>query len=185
LADDVDEAACAADRVPILRRSSGGGTVVLGAGCLLFTLVLRYDRAAELAGIKSSYDYILNRIGRALLGGAAESAGVSDLAVGGRKFSGNAQQRKRGHLLHHGSLLYAFDLTRVGRYLLPPPRQPEYRRGRAHGDFLQNLDSTAEELKRCLRDVWQAGGTAMDWPTADVKRLLAEKYASTAWTLRR
>ncbi|HEV3117610.1 MAG TPA: lipoate--protein ligase family protein, partial [Gemmataceae bacterium] len=34
LADDVDEAACHADGVPILRRSSGGGTVLLGSGCL-------------------------------------------------------------------------------------------------------------------------------------------------------
>src|SRR5271165_3148381 len=48
LAEDVDEAACVADGVPILRRSSGGGTVLLGQGCLLFTLVLRHDRDAAL-----------------------------------------------------------------------------------------------------------------------------------------
>jgi lipoate-protein ligase A len=185
VADDVDEAACAVDGVPILRRSSGGGTVLLGAGCLLFTLVLRYDRAAELAGIQSSYEYILNRIGRALFGAAAELAGVSDLAVDGRKFSGNAQQRKRGHLLHHGTLLYAFDVTRVGRYLLPPPRQPEYRAARAHCDFLKNLELTADELKRRLRGAWQAAGTATDWPTAEVKRLVAEKYSGAGWNRRR
>ena len=34
-------------------------------------------------------------------------------------FSGNAQQRKRSHLLHHGSLLYDFDLKLIGRYLTP------------------------------------------------------------------
>src|SRR5215470_19204848 len=45
LAEDVDEAACRADVVPILRRSSGGGTVLLGNGCLLFSLVLAYDRS--------------------------------------------------------------------------------------------------------------------------------------------
>src|SRR5437667_5341974 len=37
---EVDEAACAADAVPILRRASGGGTVLLGPGCLCYTLVL-------------------------------------------------------------------------------------------------------------------------------------------------
>src|SRR5437868_2848192 len=40
LAEDVDEERCRADGVPVLRRASGGGTVLLGAGCLLYTLVL-------------------------------------------------------------------------------------------------------------------------------------------------
>ncbi len=66
LADDVDEAACRADGVPILRRSSGGGTVLLGAGCLLYTLVLDGERAPELAGIRSSYAYILAKVAAAL-----------------------------------------------------------------------------------------------------------------------
>src|SRR4051794_8509460 len=49
VADDVDTTACAADGIPLGRRSSGGGTVLLGPGCLLYALVLRYDRAPELA----------------------------------------------------------------------------------------------------------------------------------------
>src|SRR5687768_15507648 len=47
IADDVNKPACAADGVPIARRASGGGTVLLGRGCLLYSLVLRYDRAPE------------------------------------------------------------------------------------------------------------------------------------------
>src|SRR5829696_211553 len=59
LRDDVDEETCAADGVPVLRRSSGGGTVLLGRGCLLYSLVLSQDRAPELGTIRSSYAYIL------------------------------------------------------------------------------------------------------------------------------
>src|SRR5204863_255304 len=55
LGEDVDEFACAAAGVPILRRSSGGGTVLLGAGCLCFSLVLRFDRHPALAEIRPSY----------------------------------------------------------------------------------------------------------------------------------
>src|SRR5579872_1125994 len=126
LADDVDEAACAADTVPLLRRSSGGGTVLLGPGCLLYSLVLAYERSPLLAEVGSSYQFILDRVGQALGGPATgiRQAGISDLAVGDRKFSGNAQQRKRNHLLHHGTILHAFDLPLIGRYLRPPPRQP-------------------------------------------------------------
>jgi lipoate-protein ligase A len=184
LAEDVDEAACAADGVPILRRASGGGTVLLGPGCLLYTLVLRYDRAPELAQIRPSYAYILGRVGRAL-GSAAGPAGTSDLALDGRKFSGNAQQRKRGHLLHHGTLLYASDLARVGRYLRPPPRQPEYRAGRSHADFLRNLDLSGEELKRRLRAEWEADQPPDHWPAGRVRELAAEKYTSPEWVRRR
>src|SRR4051794_35022284 len=40
LAEDVDEEACRRDGVPVLRRASGGGTVLLGPGSLCFGLVL-------------------------------------------------------------------------------------------------------------------------------------------------
>ena len=186
LAEDVNEAACQADKVPILRRSSGGGTVLLGAGCLLYSLVLAYDRAAALTDIRHSYCYIFDRI-RAALADAVpgiECVGTSDLAIATRKFSGNAQQRKRQYLLHHGSLLYAFNLDGVSRYLRAPARQPEYRRGREHGDFLTNLPLGAEEIKRRLRSAWQATEPMTTIP-ADQVRELAAKYGSSAWTRRR
>jgi lipoate---protein ligase len=186
LAEDVDEGACTADDVPILRRSSGGGTVLVGAGCLLYSLVLAYERARALTDIRSSYCYIFDPI-RAALADAVpgvECAGTSDLAIAGRKFSGNAQQRKRRYLLHHGSLLYAFDLEGVGRYLRAPARQPEYRRGREHAAFLTNLPLGAEEIKRRLRDAWQTTETMTTIPVEQVHDLAA-KYASAEWTRRR
>ena len=200
LTDDVDEAACQADDVPILRRSSGGGTVVLGPGCLLYTLVLDSERTPELAGIRSSYAFILSRVAQALSPltptplppgergrgeGGLEAAGISDLAAAGRKVSGNAQQRKRRYLLHHGTLLYAFDLTRVGRYLPPPPRQPEYRAGRDHAVFLSNVDLPGEEIKRRLRVVWGAETAEREWPQERVRALVADKYARQEWIRRR
>jgi lipoate-protein ligase A len=187
LGDDVDEAACRADGVPVLRRSSGGGTVLWGPGSLMFSLVLRYDRAPELADLHGSYRFILGRVAEAL-GGAAAGVGlegVSDLAVGGRKFSGNAQQRKRAHLLHHGTLLYAFDLGRVGRYLKAPPRQPDYRARRDHAAFLCNLPLTADELRRRLRAAWGAAEEVRDWPQEAVWRLCEERYDRDEWVRRR
>jgi lipoate-protein ligase A len=182
LAEDVDEAACHAEGVPILRRSSGGGTVLLGPGCLLYSLILRGDRDPALGQIQSSYACILGRIGQAV-GGLP--AGISDLALGNLKFSGNAQQRKRDHLLHHGTLLYAFDLAQVGRYLRLPPRQPEYRAGRSHEDFLGNLPLTAEELKERLRSAWQADTPLDGWPEVFVRDLVRDKYSSPDWVRRR
>src|SRR5580700_11377586 len=45
---DIDLDACERDEVPIVRRASGGGAVLLGDGCLIFTLVLRFGRDPSL-----------------------------------------------------------------------------------------------------------------------------------------
>jgi len=187
VADDVDDPACAADGVPVLRRSSGGGTVLLGSGCLLYSLVLSYERSSSLTEVRPSYAWILGRVCAALADVApgALALGTSDLALDGRKFSGNAQQRKRRFLLHHGTLLYDFDLSLLPRYLRPPPRQPEYRVGRAHLDFVTNLHTPADGLRRRLAATWEASEESRDWPEEAVRRLVEEKYATEAWSRRR
>jgi lipoate-protein ligase A len=187
LAEDVCENACLSDAVPIARRSSGGGTVLLGRGCLIYTLVLSYQRDPELAEIRSSYRFILGRIAEALADGVGPigQAGVSDLILSGRKFSGTAQQRKRGFLLHHGTLLYDFDLPSIPRYLHEPPLQPEYRAGRGHLDFVCNLPLEAADIERRLRTVWEADEPLSTWPAETASQLVAAKYGNPTWTKRR
>jgi lipoate-protein ligase A len=187
LGDDVDEAACTAEDVPILRRSSGGGTVLLGRGCLLYSLILSYQRDAALSDIRASYRFILDRIGQTLANGVGliERAGISDLVFAGRKFSGTAQQRKRSFLLHHGTLLYDMDLSRIPRYLREPPRQPDYRGGRGHLAFLCNLPLSGAEVKDRLRRAWEADTALSTWPAEEVRRLIAEKHGAEGWIKRR
>lgn len=186
LAGDVDEEACRIDGVPLQRRASGGGTVLLGKGCLLFSLVLAFDREGALKEIHSSYRFILSRLTAALapLVGA-EPMGISDLAVAGRKFSGNAQQRKRGHLLHHGTLLCGFELARISRYLRLPEKQPAYREGRPHESFLMNLSVDSGELRRLLQDEWQPEERSVAIPEGRIANLVAEKYSRSEWVWRR
>jgi lipoate-protein ligase A len=187
LAEDVEEETCRTDAVPILRRASGGGTVLLGRGCLLYSLILAYRRSPALHDITSSYAYIFDRLREALSGllPDLEHAGTSDLTSRGRKLSGNAQQRKRSHVLHHGTLLYDFNLGLVSRYLRMPARQPEYRQQRDHADFLVNLPASAAQIEQRLCQAWQAETELAVWPAARVQQLVAEKYAQSAWVRRR
>jgi len=187
IADDVHEDACQADGVPIQRRSSGGGTVLLGPGCLLFSLILRFDRDPALSDLHASYRFILGRILAGLTPYASPLAlqGSSDLTLAERKFSGNSQQRKRTHLLHHGTLLHAFDPSPTARYLKSPPRQPEYRQQRDHVDFLTNLPVGGAMLEQILREVWQAKEVLAEWPADRVNGLIEEKYRHDEWLRRR
>jgi len=183
---DVNVPACEAGGVPILRRASGGGTVLVGPGCLCFSLVLAYASAPGLHDITASNRYVLGRVRNALWPVvSATMEGTSDLAANGVKFSGNAQQRKREHFLHHGTLLCGFDLALMAKYLNTPERQPDYRRDRPHEEFVMNLPVPAAELKRLLAAEWQAESEYGPLPWGTAQALLAEKYSRDEWHRRR
>lgn len=143
-----------AEGVPVLRRSSGGGTVVLGPGCLNYSLVVPLAWEPLWRDVAASMCGVMERMVAALGVPGLRVAGLSDLALDGRKVSGNAQRRAREAFLHHGTLLYGFDAARAERLLRMPARQPAYRAGRGHEAFLGNLPLGAEEIKARLRAEW-------------------------------
>lgn len=149
--EDVLEEASRADGVPIIRRFTGGGTVVVGPGCLNYALVLSLDLRPELTNVAASFRLILERIASALNVTNLTIGGETDLVLDGRKVSGSAQRRGRRALLHHGTLLYAYDPRLAGRYLKEPGRRPAYRGTRRHVDFLGNLPLTPETIRGRLR----------------------------------
>jgi lipoate-protein ligase A len=181
LSDEVHTAECRREGIPVLRRSSGGGTVISGPGCLCFSLILSLDGRPELRDIHGSYHAILTRIATGLAVEGLAHRGISDLAIGGRKISGNAQRRKSRVLLHHGTLLYDFDLQRMARFLGDPPRQPDYRAGRAHAEFTMNLNLSAAEIKPRLARCWNASKPGRVRELPDLTLLLREKYANRQW----
>jgi lipoate---protein ligase len=147
---EVDLETCVEDSVAVLRRDSGGGAVLLGPGCMSYSLLLSLGRHPELRNVSLSYRLILGWLVQALAVPGLETRGVSDLAIGERKVSGNAQRRGRQALLHHGTLLYEFDPRLVERYLKQPLRQPDYRSGRRHADFLGNLPLSRDQIRTRL-----------------------------------
>lgn len=99
------------------RRSSGDALSTLGT-----------PTASELGGAKE-------RLHAPFEGFALRE---NDFALGGRKFGGNAQYISRGRWVHHTSLLWDYDDHTMGM-LRQPPKQPEWRRSRAHSDFVCKL----------------------------------------------
>lgn len=180
--------ACEEDSVPILRRCSAGGCVLQGPGCLNYSLVLRTDRAG-CETIHSSYRTILGALAEAIgtLGLAAAPAGISDLAIAGRKISGSAQRRRRNFFLHHGTLLHGMDLKRCARYLREPADQPVYREQREHLSFITNIDTSEKPLVRSVSVVFHAQSKCeMDAVLHSyVARLIRDKYSRHEWSFRK
>ncbi len=184
LGKETDRAACEKLGVPILRRCSGGGTVLQGPGCVSYALVLPLEWTAELKTIAGSNAYIMERNRKAielLLNGPVCVAGHTDLVWQGRKFSGNSQRRTRNALLFHGTFLLKFDLPLVEKTLLMPLLQPDYRQQKPHGEFVTNIPLTALALKSALRQVWQVSGKFSESLDEDMHALLSEKYDNLNW----
>ncbi|MBK9140693.1 MAG: lipoate--protein ligase family protein [Verrucomicrobia bacterium] len=187
VAAEVNLAACAREGVPVLRRSSGGGTVVQMPGCLCYALILRVERAAALAGIRETNRYILGRVAgalRSLVPWPIEWAGDTDLAIGNRKFAGNSQRRKRHAVLFHGSLLLRADLSQISRLLPQPSREPAYRAGRSHEEFLLNLGLDPAKVNQAFRQAWEAFEPHPGPDLGRVAELVREKYGNARWILR-
>ncbi len=162
--------------------------MLIGPGCLCLAVVLRTDHAPGLDLIGPSARWVMGRVVNALRSVVPDAAieGISDLAVGGRKFSGSAQQRKRRHFLHHATLLGRdFDLPRIARYLKPPERQPAYRADRPHAAFVTALPADTATLKRLLIEHWQPTGGYEPVLLDAVRELVAEKYGRDEWNGRR
>lgn len=140
--------------VPVLRRCSGGGTVVLGPGCLNYAVVLPLEWDPRWRDVAFSLRWVMQRMRAALALPGLRVAGQCDLALHGRKVSGNAQRRTRHAFLHHGTLLYDFDVSRIEQLLRMPSRRPAYRGERRHAEFLANLPLGALDLKQRLAEAW-------------------------------
>lgn len=184
---EVNLAACRNLGIPVFRRTSGGGTVLQGRGCLNYALVLRFEDTGPLHGIATTNHFILERHGGALaamLGAKVERQGATDLATGGLKFSGNAQRRKRRHLLFHGTFLLRLDISLVAKVLPMPSKQPAYRRDREHGQFLTNLDLPVARVKEALRRTWKATAPLERAPEERIRRLVEERYGREEWNLK-
>ena len=190
---EVNLNACQEMHVPVLRRCSGGGTVVAGPGCLMYAVVLDYQTYPQLQAIDLCHQFVLGKVadGLSKLVPNIHLEGTSDLARCEennssilRKFSGNAMRAKRDHVLYHGTLLYDFDLGLLTELLATPTRTPDYRDARDHRQFVTNLPVSRVSLEDALTDAWMADCELSNWPTAKTADVVRSKYLDDdQWTI--
>lgn len=186
--EEINRPYCRDHGIEILRRCTGGASVVGGPGCLMYSLVLPLAGRGELRKIDVAHEYVMSRVLRALRRqlAAAEYQGTCDLTWENRKCSGNSMRVARRHLLYHGTMLYDFDLSLIDRCLRLAPRQPEYRGGRDHHDFVTNVPI---DPRKFADDLCLVFDVQQDCDASELARrmrvLREQRYGDAGWHERR
>jgi lipoate-protein ligase A len=179
---EVRQTACKRLGIPVIRRTSGGGAVTQGPGCLNYALILHIT--PQTRNITQTNQYVMARIKQSLeplVGPMLDIRGDTDLTLGPLKLAGNAQRRRRQALLFHGTFLLFMDFELIEETLKMPRRQPVYRQNRTHKDFLFNLNLPGEMICKNMREEWQANTTLSKLPHDRIQLLVREKYANKEW----
>ena len=144
---EVYEERCKADNIPILRRRGGGGAVVLSPGVLVLSLVThvkqRYHFKEYFWQIN---EYIIEALMKAGLT-ELEQRGISDICLRRRKILGSSMYHGKDILFYTASLMVSNDLQLLERYLKHPSKEPDYRQGRTHRDFVTNIQQEYPEIQ--------------------------------------
>lgn len=121
LEEEVDLDICKRRGVEVVRRISGGGAVFHHAE-LTYSIIMPITHPLAGRTIGESYEKLCAGIiqGLTLLGVPAQFAPINDILAGGRKVSGNAQTRRMGCVLQHGTILLDLDVDLMFELLKVP-----------------------------------------------------------------
>jgi len=123
--------------IPVIRRFSGGGTVVVDEETHFVTFICNSE-AMQVAAFPEKIYRWTEKIYQDVFSHLPFCLIENDYALNQKKFGGNAQYLRKDRWLHHSSLLWSFDPKRM-EYLLLPQKTPQYRQKRDHGEFLCSL----------------------------------------------
>jgi lipoate-protein ligase A len=112
---EVDRKLCHREKISIVRRFTGGGTVYHDDGNLNFTILSKkHDLGLEAVQLRN-ISVIKEALSR--LGIEGTVSPPNSLMVNGKKISGSASAVTRGFILWHASLLISTDLEKLQRVL--------------------------------------------------------------------
>ncbi|MEM3654123.1 MAG: biotin/lipoate A/B protein ligase family protein [Candidatus Bathyarchaeia archaeon] len=106
--DEVNIEACKIMGIDVVRRITGGGAVYHDfEGEITYSLIVKEDNPKIPFDIIKSYETICKGIilGLKELGLNPEFKPINDIVINNKKISGNAQTRKSGVVLQHGTIL--------------------------------------------------------------------------------
>lgn len=126
--------------IPLVRRFSGGGTVLIEPGTVLISWIVNHTFTKVPPYPREVMQWTLP-LWQKLLPALPLSLRENDYVIGDRKWGGNAQYFTKDRCVHHTSLIWDYTPDLMD-YLKLPSKRPEYRGKRSHHDFIAPLNPT-------------------------------------------
>lgn len=147
------------DNIPVLKRPSGGQTVILTPKNLIISVVFSDDKIRP----KDIFDLMNGLIIEVLKNHNVNHLslnGISDIAIYEKKILGSSIYRTKNILFYHAVLNVSESSKTFEKYLQHPSKEPDYRKGRKHGEFITSLEDNGlvcsqDELKKALMDIFE------------------------------
>ena len=187
--DEINYKKCNEENVDVVRRITGGGAVFHDMELTYSFVTKNFPQ-----GILESYKEISEIIIQALkkIGLDARFSPLNDVTVDGKKVCGNAQTRKNGILLQHGTILLKVDVEKMFSLLNVPIEKISDKKildvkNRVAG-ISKTFEQVSDALKSSTRDVFECELVSFKLTQEELEscqKLADEKFSSKNWTCRR
>lgn len=137
--------------VPLIKRFSGGGTVVVDENTLFVTFICQ-KQIHPFPAYPEPIMRWTEELYRHALGIPEFQLKENDYVIKDRKCGGNAQYIRKDRWLHHSSILWDYSLEKM-QLLLHPKKTPLYRAGRSHQEFLCRLSDYFSDKEKVINDI--------------------------------
>lgn len=175
--------------IKVVRRLSGGGAVYHDMGNLNFTFIVN-DHGQEQFDFQTFTRPLVEAL--KALGVNAEFNSRNDIAIDGKKFSGNSQYAKRGRILHHGTILFNSNLATIQSALKVKKDKIESKGIKSVKSRVTNIadyldeEYTLEDFKTALLKAMFENDnlekiTLLEEEIRAIEQLKTEKYATWDW----
>lgn len=187
--EEVNQEYIKANDIKVVRRLSGGGAVYHDMGNLNFTFIVN-DNGKETFDFKAFTRPLVDALQS--LGVNAEFNSRNDIAIDGKKFSGNSQYSKKGRILHHGTILFNSKLSTIQSALKVKKDKIESKgiksvksRVTNISEYLDQDYSLADFKKALLRFMFKDENLEeiflVEEDLSAIEKIKVEKYATWEW----
>jgi lipoate---protein ligase len=134
------------DQIPVYKRPSGGETVILTPNMLVISVVFRVPTLRNpkpyFVKVNSGIISALEKQGVTGL----NQKGISDITIYDKKILGSSIYRTTEKMFYHAVLNISESIDTISKYIAHPAKEPDYRQGRSHKEFVTSLQEAGYEL---------------------------------------
>lgn len=193
--ESVDLEECRRRGIAIVRRKSGGSSIYTDQGQLIYGLVLHEQEVSK--DRADTFKVICSALAAALssLGADARYRPMNDIEVSGKKVSGNAQLRRKGSVLVHGTVIVGTDLAAMDSVLkikssdslgAAKPSDRVVSLSTLLGEKV-SVESVKEMIVKHLENAFGVvigPGQLTEWERVRAAQLVEERYSRDEWNLK-